>query len=61
MAGQLCWAWRSGCSPPWCCPRAPAFEAQVQKINDAGGIEGREIDLTICNDQGNPQVASHCA
>jgi branched-chain amino acid transport system substrate-binding protein len=39
----------------------PAFEAQVQKINEAGGIEGREIDLTICNDQGNPQVASHCA
>ena len=39
----------------------PAFEAEVQKINEAGGIEGREIDLTICNDQGNPQVASHCA
>ena len=39
----------------------PAFEAEVQKINEKGGIEGREIDLTICNDQGNPQVASHCA
>jgi branched-chain amino acid transport system substrate-binding protein len=39
----------------------PAFEAQVEKINEEGGIEGREIDLSICNDQGNPQVASHCA
>jgi branched-chain amino acid transport system substrate-binding protein len=39
----------------------PAFEAQVKKINEEGGIEGRELDLTICNDQGNPQVASHCA
>jgi branched-chain amino acid transport system substrate-binding protein len=39
----------------------PAFEAQVKKINEEGGIEGREIDLSICNDQGNPQVASHCA
>jgi branched-chain amino acid transport system substrate-binding protein len=39
----------------------PAFEAEVKKINEEGGIEGREIDLSICNDQGNPQVASHCA
>jgi branched-chain amino acid transport system substrate-binding protein len=39
----------------------PAFEAEVEKVNNEGGIEGREIDLTICNDQGNPQVAAHCA
>jgi branched-chain amino acid transport system substrate-binding protein len=39
----------------------PAFEAEVKKINEAGGVNGSEIELTICNDQGNPQVASHCA
>jgi branched-chain amino acid transport system substrate-binding protein len=39
----------------------PAFEAEVQKINEGGGIEGRPLELTVCNDQGNPQVASHCA
>lgn len=39
----------------------PAFEAQVEKINKEGGVNGSEIELTICNDQGNPQVASHCA
>jgi ABC-type branched-subunit amino acid transport system substrate-binding protein len=39
----------------------PAFEAQVKKINEEGGVNGSEIELTICNDQGNPQVAAHCA
>src|SRR6201996_3433946 len=39
----------------------PAFEAQVKKINEEGGVNGSELELTICNDQGNPQVASHCA
>jgi ABC-type branched-subunit amino acid transport system substrate-binding protein len=39
----------------------PAFEAQVEKINEEGGVNGSELELTICNDQGNPQVASHCA
>lgn len=39
----------------------PAFEAEVKKINEGGGIEGRPLELTVCNDQGNPQVASHCA
>jgi ABC-type branched-subunit amino acid transport system substrate-binding protein len=39
----------------------PAFEAEVQKINEEGGVNGSEIELTVCNDQGNPQVASHCA
>jgi branched-chain amino acid transport system substrate-binding protein len=39
----------------------PAFEAEVKKINEAGGVNGSELELTICNDQGNPQVASHCA
>ncbi|HJZ36714.1 MAG TPA: ABC transporter substrate-binding protein [Solirubrobacterales bacterium] len=39
----------------------PAFEAQVEKINKEGGVNGSELELTICNDQGNPQVASHCA
>jgi branched-chain amino acid transport system substrate-binding protein len=39
----------------------PAFEAEVKKINEEGGVDGRPLELTVCNDQGNPQVASHCA
>jgi ABC-type branched-subunit amino acid transport system substrate-binding protein len=39
----------------------PAFEAQVKEINEEGGVNGSELELTVCNDQGNPQVASHCA
>lgn len=39
----------------------PAFKSEVKAINEAGGINGRKLELTICNDQGSPEVAAHCA
>jgi ABC-type branched-subunit amino acid transport system substrate-binding protein len=39
----------------------PAFKSEVKAINEAGGIHGRHLELTICNDQGSPEVAAHCA
>lgn len=39
----------------------PAFKSEVNAINAAGGIKGRKLELTICNDQGSPEVAAKCA
>lgn len=39
----------------------PAWEAEAKAINEEGGVDGHEIEIIICNDQGNPQVASQCA
>jgi branched-chain amino acid transport system substrate-binding protein len=39
----------------------PAWEAEIKKLNEEGGAGGHEIELIVCNDQGNPQVASQCA
>lgn len=39
----------------------PAWEAQIKKIDEEGGVGGHQIELIVCNDQGNPQVASQCA
>lgn len=39
----------------------PAFKAEVNRLNEAGGVNGHKLELTICNDQGSPEVAAHCA
>lgn len=37
------------------------MQAAISVINAAGGIKGHPIDLTVCNDQNNPNVAQSCA
>lgn len=36
-------------------------KAAVKAINDAGGINGMDIELITCNDQGDPNVTAKCA
>lgn len=38
-----------------------AMQARVDQLNAAGGINGHKIDLTICNDQFDPNQAATCA
>ena len=38
-----------------------ALKAHVQQINDSGGIKGRKIDLSVCNDKFDPNSAADCA
>lgn len=38
-----------------------AMQAHADQINAAGGINGKKLDLIICNDQFDPNVASDCA
>jgi ABC-type branched-subunit amino acid transport system substrate-binding protein len=38
-----------------------AMKAHVAQINDAGGINGRKINLTVCNDKFDPNTAADCA
>lgn len=38
-----------------------AMQAHADEINAAGGINGKKLDLIICNDQFDPNVASDCA
>lgn len=38
-----------------------AIDAAVKSINASGGIDGHPIQLQVCNDQGNPNVAGQCA
>lgn len=38
-----------------------ALKAGVKQINDAGGINGRKIDLTICDDAFDPNKSADCA
>lgn len=40
---------------------AGAMKAAVTAINNAGGIKGHPLQLTICDDQGNPNIAQSCA
>jgi ABC-type branched-subunit amino acid transport system substrate-binding protein len=49
--------------------QAPAFsfpeiangaQASADAINAAGGVNGHKIQVTTCNDQGNPNVAATC-
>ncbi|MFI6452792.1 ABC transporter substrate-binding protein [Streptosporangium amethystogenes] len=41
--------------------QAAAIEAAVSAVNDAGGIAGRKVELTVCNDQADPNVSAKCA
>jgi branched-chain amino acid transport system substrate-binding protein len=36
-------------------------EVAVKAVNDAGGIDGRQIEATFCNDKFDPNEASSCA
>jgi ABC-type branched-subunit amino acid transport system substrate-binding protein len=40
---------------------AAAIQARVSAINDAGGINGHRLSLTICNDQNDPNITTQCA
>jgi branched-chain amino acid transport system substrate-binding protein len=38
-----------------------AAQAAVEAINEAGGVNGRPLELTVCDDQGDPNLAASCA
>lgn len=38
-----------------------AVEVAVKAINDAGGIDGRHVEASFCNDKFDPNEASSCA
>jgi hypothetical protein len=41
---------------------APAgAEAAIERINDAGGIDGRPLELVVCSNEDNANVAADCA
>jgi branched-chain amino acid transport system substrate-binding protein len=40
---------------------ATAIQAEVAKVNAAGGANGHKINLTICDDQFDPNKAAACA
>jgi ABC-type branched-subunit amino acid transport system substrate-binding protein len=46
--------------PPY--PNIPAAaEIYAKYINDRGGIQGRPLEVTTCDDQGDPNVGANCA
>jgi branched-chain amino acid transport system substrate-binding protein len=45
-------------SVPW---TQTAIEVRVEAINEAGGINGRPIEVEFCNDRSDPNEASACA
>ena len=38
-----------------------ALKAHVSAVNDAGGVNGRKINLIVCNDNFDPNTAADCA
>ncbi len=40
---------------------AAGARARVAEINAKGGINGRKVELVVCNDQVNPNTAGNCA
>lgn len=48
-------------------PTAPVWliwsesSRRAAAINEAGGIKGRKIELTVCNDKFDPNTAADCA
>ena len=38
-----------------------AILAAVQYYNSQGGFNGHKVQVTVCNDQGNPNLARQCA
>jgi branched-chain amino acid transport system substrate-binding protein len=41
--------------------QADSAKAQVAMINAAGGVNGHQVDLAVCNDQANPNSGASCA
>ena len=37
-----------------------AIQWWAQSVNSAGGIKGRQVQLDVCDDQGNPETAVTC-
>ncbi|MET0702563.1 MAG: ABC transporter substrate-binding protein [Mycobacterium sp.] len=40
---------------------APSAQAAVDRVNDAGGVNGRKLKLISCNDKYDPSEALRCA
>jgi branched-chain amino acid transport system substrate-binding protein len=40
---------------------ADGLKAAADSINAAGGVAGRQLSVTACNDQGDPNTAAACA
>jgi ABC-type branched-subunit amino acid transport system substrate-binding protein len=40
---------------------APSAQAAVDRVNDAGGVNGRKLELISCNDKYDPSEALRCA
>ena len=45
-------------SVPW---TQTAIEVRVEALNEAGGINGRPVEVEFCNDRSDPNEASACA
>jgi branched-chain amino acid transport system substrate-binding protein len=50
----------TGPAAPFGIPERDAVEVIVKKINSAGGVGGRQIELAICDDGTNPTEAPRC-
>jgi ABC-type branched-subunit amino acid transport system substrate-binding protein len=40
---------------------ADGANAAAKEVNDAGGIKGHPIQIVVCNDQFDPNIAANCA
>lgn len=49
-------------APGFSLPSIPVgAEVAIQEINDAGGINGHQLELITCNDKNDPNTATQCA
>jgi ABC-type branched-subunit amino acid transport system substrate-binding protein len=49
-------------APEFSLPSLPiGAEVAAEEINEEGGINGRPVEITVCNDENNPNVAAGCA
>lgn len=51
----------SGPAAPFGVPERDIVEALTAKVNAEGGINGKKVELVICDDQTNPTEAARCA